>query len=389
MKNKLVVMIIAGIALILIVGGGAYYLLFPPPRPAAQPQPTPAVTSQAVRPAPASAATSLSANWVLNPTLGPDGNKARYFDKTTGLFSEVLLSGGEPTKLSSLKFENVDSVSWSPKGEAAIIEYPAAGGGSQKTYFAFGTSTPVLLNKNIRTVAWSPDGKKIAYHYRDEDAHTNYIASANPNGGSAKTLALLDLKAVNLFWPTANDILILEKPAPGVANLLLRFDLKNNRLTLLSSNREGLTILPAPANKQLIFASFISERYGEREEPGVGREVKDALANQILDFTGEALADLPFATLASKCVWAATGETLYCAVPETTSGEETFSFFSWWQGTATSQDKILKYDYPKKETFTLAGGTSLADLFSLVLSKQENLLGFISRLDNGFYVIKL
>lgn len=382
MKKNLIIIIAGAIAVILVLAG--IYFIFLKSRAAPSPPParqTPRPTASLPQAGGANL-NQLSAGWIASTGLNLEGNRVRFFDKISGLLQEMLFSGGNAINLSSSKFNNVYSILWSPAGNAGIIEYIDDTGAAAKTGFDWVSSTQKPLDANIRSVAWSPDGKKIVYHYRNDATGSGYIATAKPDGSDRKIVLSTRLPAVKLFWPTSREVLVLEKPAPQIPNLLLKIDVVSGGVMKLSDQLVGLDILPSSKNKKMLisysrtggnFEGFATNLVDYSKEIAVGAE--------------DPSTALPFVTLVDKCTWAADGETLYCAVPDPTIATTGNLPFAFWQGKISTADKIVRYNYVKKEYNEKTSVLNI-DVVSPVIARQENYLAFINRLDGGLYSLK-
>jgi len=382
MKKNTAIIIAGAILAALILAG--LYLIFLRPK-AALPQPAVKQTPRPAASLPQAGGVNLnrlSADWVASPGLNLEGNRVRFFNKTSGLLQETLFSGGNAVNLSAAKFSNVYSVLWSPAGNSAIIEYVDESGVASKALFDWVSGTQKQLDAGIRSVAWSPDGKKIAYHYRTDAAGSGYIAISNPDGSSRKIVLTTSLPAVKLFWPTSREVLVLEKPAPQIPNLLLKVDVVGGGIVKLSDQLVGLDILPSGKNNKML----ITYSRGSGNAQGFAANLVD-YSKEILLGAEDETTILPFVTLTDKCTWAADAETLYCAVPDPTIAVSGGLPFAFWQGKISTSDKIVRYNYVKKEYSEKTSVLNI-DVVSPVIAKQENYFAFINRIDDGLYSLK-
>ncbi|MCK5212267.1 hypothetical protein KAJ89_06200, partial [Candidatus Parcubacteria bacterium] len=58
----------------------------------------------------------------LSPTLSQDGSQIQYYDQSSGLFYR-LDKDGEAVLMSNQVFHNVETITWSPQKNKAILEY--------------------------------------------------------------------------------------------------------------------------------------------------------------------------------------------------------------------------------------------------------------------------
>ncbi|MBI1974783.1 MAG: hypothetical protein HYS57_00295 [Parcubacteria group bacterium] len=390
MQKKSVLLLSLIVVCLLLVGGVTWFLIL---RNRANEESSRVVGGSPTPPIPGvqgGSASPLVPNPVTSLFESPDNSRLRYFDLNEGLFNEIAFSGGSPSRLSRSALAQTYSVVWSPAGDAAIVEYLDGEGKNRRAYLPFGNRSAIQLDEHIKTVTWSPDGKRILYHYKDEMTGNGYIATANPDGSGAKVQIPVALPRIKVFWPTATTAFLLELPAPGLPNLLLKLDLKNNTLSRILDPRQSLSILPV-SGKEMLFVSYIApEGYSEIERGGAEvekGEIKNTLVNELIDFSGETLRNLPFSTLPAKCAWTNLGDALFCGVPQTAIERIESVLFDFVAGAISTSDLILRYDVAKDTTSTLTPQTNV-NLVNPVVSVLKKSIGFINRLDGKLYVVE-
>ncbi len=93
---------------------------------------------------------------VVNPSLDTKG-QLRFYNETDGRFYRIG-ANGNPEQLSDDVFFNVDNVTFSPKNNESIIEYPDGA----NIYYNFDTRKKVTLPKHWEEFSFAPAGDKIS-----------------------------------------------------------------------------------------------------------------------------------------------------------------------------------------------------------------------------------
>lgn len=368
-KTKNLIFVAIAILIPVVLGGIGYSFLSR--RPSSQvTAPPPGVKLPSPPATPSITSLPPSSNdWPISPAVSPEGTRIRYFNKLSGTLKAYVPATGESLVLSPSKFESVIAVYWAPSSSKAILEYES-GEGSRFSFFDFDKNQSKPLDSRIKSVAWSPDAKKIAYHLVDERADINSLIQANPDGSSPKTLLALSLRSIKLYWPSSNTIFILEKPAQGIPNGLFSYNLRANSLALVDNSHIGLSVLPSPNGRTLL----VSYAAG----PSVVLEITDIALRDIVPQPS-------FVTLAEKCAWAQDGETFYCAVPKTLpAGEYPFAFYS---GETETSDNFFKFNIKSTSQARLELNQAI-DASDLVIPKAEDYIFFINRVANSPFSIK-
>jgi Tol biopolymer transport system component len=153
--------------------------------------------------------------WQTEPTWSPDGQHIAFTSKRDGaahVFS-MRYDGTDTRRLTDSSQED-SHPSWSPDGkwivfarEGAIFRIPAAGGAATRVGKGFG---------NAENPEYSPDGKLIAYDYRQPGYSIREVYVMNADGSHAHPIT--NLRAVSGFptWsPDAKQIAFASDAGSG------------------------------------------------------------------------------------------------------------------------------------------------------------------------------
>jgi hypothetical protein len=331
-------------------------------------QPTPAPAEQIFH--------SISIGNAISPKRDITGERVRYFDAGELKFKDVDFLTMRPTELSGTEFQNVFDIIWSPDPNLVVlVEYT---GGFADRPAALLKNIPANaitpLDERVRAIAWSPDGKRIAYHWRDDAGGENAIFTSAPDLSGRRLVMPIQILAVRIFWLDENRLLIAEKPAPGIQPLIILRNLGNNTSRIVLNNKFGASVLPSPDGDKIL-VSFALNAEGTH------------IMTEILNSEGEHLGTPPFATLAEKCAWGADSETIYCAVPAFLPPDGGLPF-SYWTGEVASNDLFIAYKFTTDEIRQITQGPINVDAIDLVVSGAEDAFAFINRLDGRLTILK-
>lgn len=329
---------------------------------------------------------AVSTGNVITPIKDVSGTKIRYFDFFERKLKEIDFEAAISRTISNSEFHNVFNVNWSPVSNQVVLEYVFESEDKPKEFNPYASRQLVLfdpatgastqLNPFIDALAWSPDGKKIIYHYRNDVTNENFIALSNPDGNGREIALRTALLSLKPYWILPETVIIVETPTPAMPSLVLSLNLADDTLRIISRNYYGVSILPSPDGRKLLVSST--------EDPEGMR-----LVTVLLDTSGNLLKSLPFATLAEKCAWSTDNETLYCAVPETFGyGGVNGLPFRYWTGEVSSRDELIKYKFTSGEKTSITEGAINADIVELVIPYAENAFGFINRFTGKLSVFK-
>lgn len=399
-KKKLIIFIIIGL-LIVIIAGWAFFLFKKqaPQKPSSisfpvvQLTPTPSPTATTT----ATLFELISEKWILSPKINK--NAIWGFDVEERVFKSLLLvlKNTQEKKLSETVFEKVKDISWSPNKDMALIRFQdEAVGQTMFALFDLRQNLTYSLDGFIQEAAWSPDGTKLVVYKELPHESKFYLATISPEGTNEKKLVDIRISNIKLFWPAQDYILFHQKPTQfRVTEKIFLYDLKNKILSELiiplyqlniAQGINGLNLLPAPDGKR-IFVSYTDEKNRSVFSTLFDKERKINVAQE--EIPSMALINLPFNTLATKCVWAKDSESLYCSYPAAGFQQTAFNLpFDYWMGKVTTNDSFAKFNWKTGELKVYAENTAF-DAINLDVADNESFLIFTNRKDLNLYRMKL
>lgn len=177
-----------------------------------------------------------------------------YLSDGYSTFYKVSLDGTNKQAISDPLIAKIDGVAWSPDKTSAILTIendkyflgknnspffsPNDTSDTTVWYYDFQTKQAKKLNSSINTIAFSPNGQKIAYFKRSE--FNNKLYTASPDG-SNETAIVSTLKAFQTEDAFLNDnqIISYTNPEGYGSNYVYLIDLNTKQVIQLNS--DGLT----------------------------------------------------------------------------------------------------------------------------------------------------
>jgi len=241
---------------------------------------------------------------------------------------------------------------------------------SQTPYVLRGTYFP----GNIISVAVSPKGNQL---FTVENVNGNGVGFiSNFDGSGSKQIFSTPLTQINAFWPSASTLMLSTKASSNSAGYLYSINVKTGVMSEVFGGLGGLSILANPKAQLVLYSDLSSS---------------GNLVASLYNIKTSSSQDLPFVTLADKCVWSKQNPVdLYCAVP---SSAPTGYPDAWYEGTASGVDQIIEVD---TDTGSIHLVSSLAkdartqiDAEWLALDPSERFLYFVNKRDLSLWSVDL
>lgn len=230
----------------------------------------------------------------------------------------------------------------------------------------------INLKSGIKSLAFSPDGKKIAY-YVFENQKSNTLFTSDPDGRNQKTLiGSLKLRDTVLAWPKISQISLTARPSGLISGDIWALDTRNFIFTKLIGGLNGLEALWAPGGNSFIYS------YTDQN----GQNPKLAMYNK----KGEKKDLSDISTLIDKCVWANDSISVFCAVPKNWP-EGMVLPDDYYKRVNLTVDDVWKINTETEEKKLLA--SNLGDIKNLIIDEGESNIFFILRSDQILYRLNL
>ncbi len=238
-----------------------------------------------------------------SPTLAGDGSSIQYYDKADKKFYKIN-DNNEVVALSNDKFFNVDTVTWSPTKDRAIITYPD----QSKIIYDFTTQKQITLPKHFEEFNFSPNGNQVAFKSLGYDADNSWLAVMNDDGTMARTVEKIGTNADHIMvsWSPNNQMIGMEIQGNNFDQKKIYFiGLNGENFKSITTEGRGFMPLWSPSGNQLLYSVYASNN---NYLPTLW--ITDSQGGEL----GANLRPLNLNTWANKCIF--NGETeAYCAVP--------------------------------------------------------------------------
>ncbi|HAZ29052.1 MAG TPA: hypothetical protein DCY48_04760 [Candidatus Magasanikbacteria bacterium] len=248
----------------------------------------------------------LANDIVVSPAADSFGG-AKFYNAQDGKFYR-LLPDGTLALLSDDVFFGVENVSWSPKTEEAIIEYPDGA----NIYFDFETKKQVTLPKHWENFSFSPTATKIAAKSIGLSPETRWLITADPQGNNITLVEPMGQNAdkVDVNWSPNQQIVatsLTGKPMGGNREQVLMIGLHGEVFKAIIAEGQFLDSAWSKTGEKLLFSSY-----------STASDYKPELwiSNAAGDLIGTGRKPLGLNTWAEKCTFA-DDRFVYCAVPKT------------------------------------------------------------------------
>jgi len=317
----------------------------------------------------------ISQEKALAPTIGTNGKTVKYFSRANGNIYESDFDGGGLKKISSVNLTNLIKALWSPDKEK-IIGLFSENEKIKKYFYNYTSNQSSILNEKINYVAWSPDSKKIAYHYVDPASEQNNISLSNPDGTNWKNIFKTRLDNVILEWPIKEKISLRTPPSGLAQGVLYAINSETGDFFKVISDTFGFYANWSPKGDKILFSSTNSRG-------------KNPTLN-LSDEKGANFKNLNLAGLADKCVWSNDDKTIFCALPQEISQNATWPD-DYYRGLVILSDDIYKINLETDQRTKIIGSTDEVsyDAQELFLSPKEDYLFFVNRSNGLLYSLKI
>ncbi|OGI25074.1 MAG: hypothetical protein A3J76_02470 [Candidatus Moranbacteria bacterium RBG_13_45_13] len=323
--------------------------------------------------------TAVSDEPVFGATLSTDGNSVYYFLSSNGQLNQVAFSGKLEKVLSTEKFENIKKVIWNKPKNKVIIKRESSPGKTKFLYFDISGKNISVLKENTDSVSWSNLGDKIIYKYFNPKTKKRTISVADPDGKNWRDMAEFSYQSVEISPVLgSSDISFWPSPNAYTATSVNTVSWSGENPKVIIKDRFGVDLLWSPNGARLVMSS--SDQKG-------GHKIDLLLSNS----DGGQIQSLMFPTFASKCVWSANSQFIFCAMPGNIPDSAILPN-DWQEGKIKTSDTFWKIDVSTGKKERLVDPEKIDGSYDALypfLSQDEKLLFFVSKSDGKLYKLAL
>jgi len=317
--------------------------------------------------------TKIASEKVSYFSIGPTGG-TRFYNPNDGKFYQVSPDGTSKT-LSDQTFYNVKNVTWAPKNNKAVLEYPDG----SKIIYDFEKQKQATLPKHWSEFSFSSDGAEIAAKSVGLSPENRWLVTVNDDGTGTKLIEPMGENAdkVIVDWSPSRQAVAFSMTGNALGlyrKEVLLIGLNGENFKSLTVEGMGFKPQWSPTGKQLLYSVY-SDRSNYKPELW--------LTNSYGQDIGSGRKNLELNTWANKCAFSG-DETLYCAVPRNLPQGSGIS-----PAVAdSSYDDFYKVDL-KTGLKTLVNISDNYSVDNVSFDQAGNRLVFTDRNQSGVFEIKL
>ena len=318
----------------------------------------------------------------------------KYVERATGNIYETFADKIEEKKFSTTVIPMVYEAFFGNKGNSVIMRYLKA---DAKTIITFVSALPKellgadpsasneikgsFLPEDIKDVSLSTDTLSLFYLFSSGDG----VVGNTYNLSTSKKVQVFDSPFTEWLssFPISKMITFTTKPSSGIPGYMYTMDPTNKNYNLheVLGNINGLTTNPSPNGKLVLYSN-------------------DSLSLNIYHLDTKVSDALGIKTLAEKCVWNKTSDTVYCGVPKSIAAGQYPD--SWYQGEVSFGDQIWKIDVKTDNATMIVDPATMnngepaspsqggdIDSIKLALDDGENYLFFVNKKDSFLWELAL
>jgi len=305
--------------------------------------------------------------------LSADGSSVQYYDKNDGTFYKIT-KNGEITALTDKVFYEVETITWSPDREKAVLEYPDGA----NIVYNFQTKKQVTLPTHWEEFDFSPDSEKIVTKSIGLDTENRWLAISNADGSNMRAIEALGENEDIVYpsWSPNNQIVAMYKKGVNFNDQEIFFvGLNDENFKSTIINGRGFEYEWSPKGDRLLYSVYSSDNDMKPMLWIVG-----AQGEQI----GSARKNLKVETWADKCAFA-DDRYVYCGVPkELEEGAGIFKEMSLY-----TTDNLYKIDTQTGLRSLVAVPDGDYNMSNLIISNDGKYLYFTDEKTNRINKIDL
>ncbi len=306
---------------------------------------------------------------IISPVINKSQDKILLYKKDGGNIYSVDLSGIHiQQKLSNITIVGLADAIWSPAKDRAGVFY--IDGELLKSFLHIGTSSVISLPLDIKSFAWSPDGKQFAYLTENNNGLSLFIS--NSSAKSVREAFKTPLLDAQITWISADKIAFQTAPSGNANGFVFVYSITSGSFRKILGPLFGLTTLWSPDASHILVGSTNS--------------AGNQYALSLYDASGAQLQTFDFLTIPEKCVWIDKKE-FYCAIPNAFPYKAVMPD-DYLRGEVATQDHIISFKLDTQSAALIFSGGAI-DITNLTVATKKDYLIFVNRTDGILWRLKL
>ncbi len=299
--------------------------------------------------------------------------EVRFIDRTSGNVYSYLAHARSLTRISNKTLPGVQLASWTPDGSRAYVQFLASTNGEEhvSTYALNADGGDGYLLENDLAEAQVAGSSTLITLLTGSTGSVGSLSRAD--GSNQKTLFSSVLSSI-VVHPTTGDLFATNKPSSHLNGYGFDINRITGSFSRILGPFPGLSVLPSPDGKNLVYSYTSNGTYYLR----------------VYNMATHTSTALPLATLSEKCVWAANGLSVYCAVPTNLQGNLPDD---WYQGVTVFTDRIWRIDLTQRVATLVLDPNQIGkvnvDAVNLTVDPNEDMLIFTDKHSGALYAYDL
>ena len=294
----------------------------------------------------------------------------RYIERSTGHIFETTSSSLEQERISNTTIPRIQKSTWSPSGDMVILQYLDENEILKSFYGKVSSDVGTLegwfLSNNITDIDVHEDGD-IFYVQKIGNGVKGFVS--NFDGTESKTVLSSTISDWSPEW-MGDSVSITTRPSRDVEGII--YLLRSSGYEKILST-EGLITRVSPDGSKILLS--------------ISNSTETNLF--VYERDTEEAAEVPFRTLAEKCMWGS-DTTLFCASPYNEVRGVVPD--DWYKGTLSFSDDIWSYDTETeiaRLVYDAEADGKVFDAMNLTIDSEQTLLMFTDKNNLTLWALSL
>jgi peptidoglycan hydrolase-like protein with peptidoglycan-binding domain len=295
----------------------------------------------------------------------------RYSEKKNGHIYKKYLDNKTEEKISNSTIPSIYDAYFNQAGDTVIYRYLSADNQINSFMATMGKSKGEYLPVGVTDISVSGDKKQAFYLTESNNAIIGNIK--NFETGQKTQIFNSPFTEWLSDWDNKQNVYLTTKASFLAEGSTYIINTKTKSFSKVFGNIYGLTSKPSPDGSSVLYS------YSSEKGPKLAIfNVKDKTTTE-LDVFG----------LSEKCVWSKDSTYIYCALPNTISGNQYPDV--WYQGKVSFDDMFVKINTKNVSKRVIANSTDETpiDAINPFLDNQEETMFFTNKKDSTLWSLDL